>query len=108
MGPFSWFDDELNDRRRRGLYRTRRRLQSGQGASVRLGGRELLNFSSNDYLGLAADPRLARAAAAAARRFGTGSGASPLVSGLLPPLRALERALAAWEGTPAALTFASG
>lgn len=104
----AWMDDDLEEHRRRGLYRVRRRLQSGQGARVRLDGRELINFSSNDYLGLAADARLARAAAAAARRYGCGAGASPLVSGYSPPLRALERALADWEGTEAALVFSSG
>jgi 8-amino-7-oxononanoate synthase len=101
-------DDDLEDRRRRGLYRVRRRLQSGQGPHVRLGGRDLVNFASNDYLNLAGDPRLARAAARAARRYGTGAGASPLVSGHLPPLRALERDLARWEETEAALVFSSG
>jgi 8-amino-7-oxononanoate synthase len=105
---FAWIDDDLEERRRRGLYRVRRRLQSGQAARIRLGGRELINFSSNDYLALAGDARLARAAAAAARRYGCGAGASPLVSGYSPPLRALERALAAWEGTEAALVFSSG
>jgi 8-amino-7-oxononanoate synthase len=104
----AWMDDDLNERRRRGLYRTRRRLESAQGARVRLGGREFINFSSNDYLGLAADRRLARAAARAARRYGCGAGASPLVSGHLQPVRALERDLAAWEGVQAALVFASG
>ncbi len=106
MAP--WMDDDLNDRRRRGLYRVRRRLQSAQGPRVRLHDREFVNFSSNNYLNLAADPRLARAAARAARRYGCGAGASALVSGLLPPLRALERALARWEGTEAALVFSSG
>jgi len=101
-------DDDLNDYRRRGLYRARRRLQSAQGPHARLNGREFVNFSSNDYLNLAADPRLARAAAGAARRYGCGAGASALVSGLLPPLRVLERALARWEGTDAALVFSSG
>ncbi len=104
----AWMEDDLDERRRLGLYRTRRRLQSAQGACVRVRGRELLNFSSNDYLGLAADPRLARAAAVAARKYGCGAGASPLVSGLLPPTRALERALAEWEGTESALVFSSG
>lgn len=104
----SWIDDDLNERRRRGLFRRRRRLLSAQGPRVALAGRELLNFSSNDYLALAADPRLARAAARAARRFGCGAGASPLVSGHLPPLRSLESALARWEGTEAALVFGSG
>jgi len=86
----------------------RRRLQSGQGARVRLCGRELINFSSNDYLALAGDERLARAAAFASRRYGCGGGASALVSGYSPPLRSLERALADWEGTEAALVFSSG
>jgi 8-amino-7-oxononanoate synthase len=104
----AWMDDDLNERRQRGLYRVRRHLQSRQGARVRLRGRELINFSSNDYLALATDARLARAAAAAARRYGCGAGASPLVSGYSPPLRSLERALADWEGTEAALVFSSG
>ncbi len=104
----AWMDDDLADRRRRGLYRVRRRLRSGQGPHVVCKGRELVNFASNDYLSLAADPRLARAAARAARRFGTGAGASALVSGYLPPLRALEKELADWEGAEAALAFSSG
>jgi 8-amino-7-oxononanoate synthase len=101
-------DDDLNDRRARGLYRIRRLIQSAQGPRVLLRGRELINFASNDYLDLAADPRLVRAANRAARRYGCGAGASPLVVGHLPPLRALERALAQWEGTEAALVFSSG
>lgn len=101
-------DDELKECRHRGFYRARRHLQSGQGVRVRLRGQELINFSSNDYLDLAADARLAHAAAAAARRYGIGAGASPLVSGYSPPLRALERVLAEWEGTEAALVFSSG
>jgi 8-amino-7-oxononanoate synthase len=104
----SWMDDDLTERKRRGLYRVRRRPASGQGVRVRLRGREFLNFSSNDYLDLAGDPRLARAAAAAARRYGCGAGASPLVSGHLPPLRLLERSLGRWEGSAAALVFSSG
>jgi 8-amino-7-oxononanoate synthase len=104
----AWMDDELNERRARGLYRRRRGLASAQGPRARRGGRELVNFSSNDYLALAADPRLARAAARAARRYGCGAGAAPLVSGHLRPLRLLERDLAAWEGAEAALVFPSG
>lgn len=104
----SWMNDELLERRRQQLYRVRRRLQSAQGVRVQLRGRELVNFASNDYLNLAADPRIARAAARAARRYGCGAGASPLVSGHLPPIRALERDLARWEQTESALTFSSG
>lgn len=101
-------DEELEEYRRRGVYRERRRMQSGSAARVRLHGRELINFSSNDYLALAGDERLSRAAAWAARRYGCGAGASPLVSGYSPPLRALERTLAEWEEAEAALVFGSG
>jgi 8-amino-7-oxononanoate synthase len=104
----AWMDDDLDERRRRGLFRVRRRLESAQGVRVIWRDRELVSFASNDYLNLAADPRLARAAGRAARRYGSGAGASPLVSGYLPPLRALERVLARWEGTEAALVFSSG
>jgi len=106
--PPSSFSSELAAIRDQGLYRVRRRLQSSQGPRIRWKGREFLNFSSNDYLNLAADPRLARAAARAAGRYGVGAGASPLISGLSPPLRRLERDLAAWEETEAALVFSSG
>jgi 8-amino-7-oxononanoate synthase len=103
-----WMEDDLEERRRIGLYRRRRRLESGQGVEVRWRLRDFLNFSSNDYLAYAGDPRLARSAARAVHRFGCGSGASPLVSGYLPPLRALERDLTAWLGVEAALVFSSG
>src|SRR5437763_9591577 len=99
----AWMDEELEARRKQGLYRTRRALASGQGTEVRWRHRDFVNFSSNDYLAYAGDPRLARAAARAAMRYGTGAGASPLISGHLRPLRALERDLAAWEGAQAAL-----
>jgi 8-amino-7-oxononanoate synthase len=104
----AWMDDDLTERRRRGLYRVRRRLQFAQAVHVRWRERDYLNFSSNDYLGLAADPRLAAAASRAARKYGCGAGASPLVSGYSPPLRLLERDLARWENTEAALVFSSG
>jgi 8-amino-7-oxononanoate synthase len=104
----SWLDDDLADRRRRGLFRTRRSVQSAQGVHIRIRGRSFLSFASNDYLNLAADPRLARVAAGAARRYGCGAGASPLIIGHLPPLRRLEKDLARWEGTDKALVFNSG
>jgi 8-amino-7-oxononanoate synthase len=103
-----WLEVDLQERLRLGLYRVRRKLHSAQGPRVLVRGKELVNFSSNDYLNLAGDPRLARASARAARRYGCGAGASALVSGYLPPLRALERDLARWEGTEAALVCSSG
>ena len=104
----SWMSHELADLERRGLRRERRRVQSPPGVRLRIAGRDFLSFASNDYLNLAEDPRLARSAARAARRFGTGAGASPLVCGYLPPHRLLERALRRWERTPSALVFSSG
>jgi 8-amino-7-oxononanoate synthase len=83
-------------------------FQSGQGVRVRMGGRVLVNFSSDDYLDLATDPRLARAAASAARRYGCGTGASHVCAASLPPHRALERALAAREDCECAMVFESG
>jgi len=103
-----WIDRELADLDRQGL---RRRLQTREGpqaARVVLDGRELVNFGSNDYLGLAADPRLAAAAAEAAQRDGWGSGASPLVTGHAAAHQQLQQRLAEFEGTEAALLFTSG
>ena len=71
-------------------------------------GRQLVNFSSNDYLGLAADPILRKAAIAAIEEFGVGAGASRLISGTQSPHVALESALARWKRAPAALCFSSG
>lgn len=103
-----WMREELRRLECEGLLRTRRRPLSCQGSRIILDGRPFLNFSSNDYLNLASDPRLARSAARAARRYGTGAGASALVSGHLLPLRVLERDLARWEQAEAALVFSSG
>ncbi|MCX5890799.1 MAG: 8-amino-7-oxononanoate synthase [Deltaproteobacteria bacterium] len=90
----------------------RRRLQVLEevlpGGRVRLGGQVLLNLSSNDYLGLAQDPRLIKAAQAAAARWGTGAGASRLVVGHLALHEAVEAHLAAFKGTEAAVIFSTG
>lgn len=72
------------------------------------GGRRLLNLSSNNYLGLADHPDLKEAARAAAERWGTGAGASRLVTGHLPLAAELEEAVARWKGTEAAVVFTSG
>ncbi len=91
-----------------GLRRRRRILESAQGARVQSGGRSLLSFCSNDYLGLASDPRIAEAAIDAVHRYGVGAGASHLVSGHHLLHDRLERELAAFVGMPRALLFSSG
>ncbi|HEY3587306.1 MAG TPA: 8-amino-7-oxononanoate synthase, partial [Myxococcaceae bacterium] len=72
----AWAREELAELSRLGLLRTLEPLASPQGPVVRIGGQSLVSFSSNDYLGLAADPRVARAFAAGLERWGVGSGAS--------------------------------
>ncbi|PQO39477.1 8-amino-7-oxononanoate synthase [Bremerella cremea] len=106
--PLAWIPEQLElleslERRRSIHIRA-----TQQGPSVDWKERELLNFSSNDYLNLAADPRLEAAACEAIQREGWGSGASPLITGRGQNQASLEVALAQFEATEAALTFASG
>ena len=102
------FQEQLQALRAQSLYRKLREIGTAQGPEVQIVGQQLANFSSNDYLGLANDPMLRKAAAAAIAEFGVGAGASRLVSGTQSPHVRLEAALANWKGTQAALTFSSG
>ena len=95
-------------RRQQNLYRRRLTLDSAQGPIVQLGGRRYLNFCSNDYLGLAAHPRVVAAFQRAAADYGVGSGASHLVCGHSALHQQLEEALAEFTGRPRALLFSSG
>lgn len=106
--PLSWIDDELTALDRRHLRRALATHGGPQGAILSVGGQELINFGSNDYLGLAADARLAAAASLAAIDQGCGAGASPLITGHTGALAHLETRLAEFEGTEAALVFSSG
>ena len=90
------------------LLRSRTLLESAQGAHVRIDGRELLSFCSNDYLGLANDAALKEAATAAIREYGVGAGASHLVTGHHRLHQAFEQAFAAFVGKQAALMFSTG
>ena len=99
---------ELVEIDRQGLRRQRRLIDSPQGAHVRVDGRDYLSFCSNDYLGLASDPRIAEAAAESMRRLGVGAAASHLVSGHHRIHDDLERALAKYVGLPRALLFSAG
>src|SRR5213592_2361132 len=100
--------DRLQSLREQGLYRELRRINSPQLPHTQIDGRTLLNFSSNDYLGLANDPALKAAAISAVERYGSGSGASRLICGSLAPHHELEEAIAAFKGTAAALSFSTG
>lgn len=99
---------ELEAIARQGLRRELRRVDSAQATRVEVAGRPLLNFSSNDYLGLANHPVLKDAAARATEQFGAGAGASRLICGSLAPHHELDEALAAFKGTAAALSFSTG
>lgn len=103
-----WALAELASLERAGLRRELWTLDSPQGAHVQVDGEELVNFCSNDYLGLANDPRLAAAATEALVSWGLGTGASRLVAGDTRLHQALEDRLAAFMGSDAALVFNSG
>jgi 8-amino-7-oxononanoate synthase len=90
------------------LQRELRWLDDSSGTEVVWEGRRLVNFSSNDYLGLAQDARLKKAAIEATERWGAGTGAARLICGTLPVHRELEETIAKFKGTAAALTFGSG
>ena len=98
----------LARREREGLRRSRRLLSSPQRARVTVDGRDCVAFCSNDYLGLAADPRLVAAAKAGADLYGVGAGASHLILGHGTAHEKLEKALAAFAGLPRALLFSTG
>src|SRR5213082_977803 len=102
------FEEQLEALRARSLERKLREISSAQGPEVQIAGRRLINFSSNDYLGLASDLRLREAAIGAIKEFGVGAGASRLVSGTQSPHLRLEAALAKWKQAEAALSFSSG
>lgn len=99
---------ELVQREAEQLYRRRRSLESEQGVLVTQAGRRLLNFCSNDYLGLASDERVRRALSEAASRWGLGSGSAHLVCGHSDAHHALEQELAEQVQRPRALLFSTG
>jgi 8-amino-7-oxononanoate synthase len=100
--------EELRQLQSEGLLRGLNPLDSPTGPRVSRGGREMWNFASNDYLGLARHPEIEEALVEGVRKFGAGSAASRLVCGTLPPHRLLEEALAEAKQSEAALAFSSG
>ncbi len=103
-----WPQELLADLTARGQWRELRPRQGGPGARTELNGRTVLNFASNDYLGLAGHPRLTAAAGQALAQWGWGSAASALVSGWTEEHAALVRELAEFEGTADAVLFPTG
>ena len=108
MSPLDVIHARIQQVRRLGLYRELHPHDECDGVRVRQGDRWLINFSSNDYLGLAQHPDLKSAAVAAIERWGTGSGASRLVTGSTALHEALEAEIAAWKSTDTAVAFNSG
>ncbi|HEY2826072.1 MAG TPA: 8-amino-7-oxononanoate synthase [Pirellulales bacterium] len=106
--PLAWLDEELGVLDAQHLRRRLMTRAGPQEATFALDGKNLINFGANDYLGLAADSRLAKAAAEAAKKEGWGAGASPLITGRSAAHAELEQILAEFEGTEAALAFTSG
>lgn len=107
MAP-AFIETELERLKQAGLYRKLRRVDGEQGPVLILEGREVLNFSSNNYLGLASHPALREAAKEAIDRYGCGAAASRLISGNMTLHEALEEKIAQLKGTEAALVFNSG
>jgi 8-amino-7-oxononanoate synthase len=108
LAPFDDLKTTLVALEKRQLYRRRRVVESAPGREIVIDGRTLLNFCSNDYLGLAADQRVSAAFRAGVDRWGAGSGASHLVTGHTAAHHELEEALADFTRRPRALLFGSG
>ncbi|HEX6963919.1 MAG TPA: aminotransferase class I/II-fold pyridoxal phosphate-dependent enzyme, partial [Lacipirellula sp.] len=108
MNPLRWVDEELEALARKHLLRELPAPLLKQGAVIECDGRRLVNFASNDYLGLAGDERLIRATAEAVYAEGVGRGSSPLICGRGEAHAGLERRLAEFESAEGALLFPSG
>lgn len=89
-------------------YRSRRISESAQGTLMRIDGREVINFCSNDYLGLANDPRVVQSFQDAANLYGVGAGSAHLINGHSKAHHELEERIASWTGREAALLFSTG
>jgi glycine C-acetyltransferase len=108
IDPLAFLADEIEELKRANLYRPMRVLSSPQAAEVVVDGKELINLSSNNYLGLATHPRLVEAALATTRDFGVGSGAVRTIAGDMSIHEKLEAELAEFKHVAAVLTFQSG
>jgi 8-amino-7-oxononanoate synthase len=108
LSPYDWIDRSLETIHRAHWYRSPKTIASKPSTVIELDGKTVLNFASNDYLGLAGDDRLIQAAIEATEQWGTGSTGSRLLSGHRPVHRELEKAIAQWKQTEDAIVFSSG
>jgi 8-amino-7-oxononanoate synthase len=106
--PYAWIDRSLNTIHKAKWHRSPAPIEASQGKYITVAGKQLLNFASNDYLGLATDPRLKAAAIEAIQTYGTGSTGSRLITGQRPLHRELEKSIARLKKSADALVFSSG
>jgi glycine C-acetyltransferase len=106
--PLQYLDEALVQLRRDGLYRTLRELEGEQLARARFDGRDVINLSSNNYLGLTTHPKLREAALQAVRALGVGSGSVRTIAGTMKLHMDLERRIASFKKTEASVVFQSG
>ena len=106
--PYNWIEKSLSTIHKANWYRSVKTIESIPGATIKLEGKKLINFASNDYLGLAGDPRLIEAAIQATKKFGTGSTGSRLLTGHREIHQELELEIAKLKQTETALVFSSG
>ena len=106
--PYAWLEQSLKTIHRADWYRSVKTIQGSLGAVVALDGQDVINFASNDYLGLAGDKRLIEAATTAIQEFGTGSTGSRLLSGHRQLHSELETAIANLKQTQDCVVFSSG
>ncbi len=106
--PYSWIESSLSTIHKANWYRSVKTIDSIPGAIIKIEGKQLINFASNDYLGLAGDKRLIAAAIEATKEFGTGSTGSRLLTGHREIHQELEQEISKLKQTEAALVFSSG
>jgi len=108
MSKIEWLQQEIDGLKEAGLYNNIRTLSSPQGAWLVVDGKKVLNFCSNNYLGLANHPRIVEATRKATETYGVGPGAVRSIAGTMDLHIELEKRLAAFKGVEAAITFQSG
>ena len=108
MSKIDWLQEEIDGLKEAGLYNNIRTLSSPQGAWLVVDEKKVLNFCSNNYLGLANHPKIVEAAKSASDKYGVGPGAVRTIAGTMDLHTELEKRLAAFKGVKSAITFQSG